>query len=77
MDQLHERCLSVFLRHHPPAATYEESDESFTTQDILDKFQELLGEEAIGRAKLCEMLSAKGYVFDFVEDGFRWLVKNA
>ena len=66
--------MEVFKRHNPPAPDMDHSVDSMTTNQILEKFQNLLGEESIEKSVLCELLTQNGYVLDYVLDEFCWLI---
>jgi len=68
--------MCVFKRHHRPTENIEETDETFTTQEILDKFHDLMGEDCLNHEEMYDLLTTHGYIYDYVIDGFKWLTKT-
>lgn len=75
-DQL-DQAMQVFKRHFLPAEDTVNSDEQMTTQEIMDKFQSLLGEEIIDASTMALLLLDNGYKFDYILDEFLWLLKTS
>lgn len=71
------KAMAVFKRHMKPVESVSESDEQMTTQEILDKFQELMGVDMIDYKQMYDLLTAHGFIYDYVIDGFKWLIKTA
>lgn len=68
--------MTVFKKHLMPAENLEEADETLTTQEILDKFHEHMGEDALDHEAMFDLLTQHGFIYDYVMDGFKWLIKT-
>lgn len=66
--------MSVWKKHNRPAENTGESNKQFTTNEILEQFQALLGPEVIDHEMMYDLLTAHGFIFDYVIDEFKWLV---
>lgn len=67
--------MQVFKQHFQPATNLKESDEQMTTEEIFDKFVELSYDEALTLPMIQELMTSNGFVYDYVLDGFKWLLK--
>lgn len=70
------QAMEVWKRHNPPAPDKGQAVDAMSTNEILDKFQDLLGEENIDKNKLCELLTSNGYILDWIGDEFCWLIQR-
>lgn len=69
------KAMQVFKEHFSPAASFEESDERMTTEDIFDKFFELSHDKSLKIAQIQELMEKNGFRFDYYLDGFVWPLK--
>jgi len=67
--------MCVFKKHCQPAENLQEANEYLSTQDILNKFHELLGNDYLDHETMYDLLTSHGFIYDYVMDGFRWLIK--
>jgi hypothetical protein len=70
-----EEAMEIFNRRFQPATSFDDSDEQFTTTEILEKFKEIVGEESVTNQIIIENFKKAGYFYDYVLDEFRWLLK--
>lgn len=70
-----EEAMEIFYRRFQPTTSLDDSDEQFTTTEILEKFKEIVGEESVTNQIIIENLKKAGYIYDYVLDEFRWLLK--
>ena len=75
MDPKLDKIMDVFRNHFAPAENLEESDEQMTTQEIFDKIEDLLKDEEITISSIHEALIESGYIYDYVMDSFKWLLR--
>lgn len=69
------RALTNFLQHFAPAYTIEESDEQFSTEEIFDRFLDITGDPELTRKMIHDLMRENGFVYDYVIDRFKWLIK--
>ena len=67
--------MCIFKKHMQPAESVSDSDEMLSTQEILDKFHEHMGEDVIDQETMYDLLTQHGFIYDYVMDGFKWLIK--
>lgn len=77
MEEQLTQAIEVFSKHFSPARSVPEADETLSTTELLDKFEELLGEGNVDVSTLTKGLNEHGYIYDYVDDGFKWLLKTA
>lgn len=73
-DSIH-KALNNFLQHFEPAYKIEESDEQLTTSDVMERFQKLTGDTELTIEIVYDILIDNGFVYDYVLDEFKWLLK--
>lgn len=75
MNPTIEKALTNFLQHFEPAYKVEESDEQLSTSDIFNRFWNLTGDPELTLNLIHTILTERGFVYDYVLDEFRWLLK--
>lgn len=73
-DNLDE-IMNVFLKHFTPASNILEADQTMTTEEIRNTFEEFFQDE-INNENLINLLKTHGFKYDWVIDGFKWLLKS-
>jgi hypothetical protein len=76
MDETTSKILAVFLLHFEPAASLSESDEQMTTEQIYEKINSFYPDAEFGMDDLFKHLEEAGFKFEWVQDEFKWLLKE-
>lgn len=76
MDATTFKILNKFLQHFEPAASLAETDEQMTTEQIYEKINSFYPEADFGMDDLFKKLEEEGFKFEWVQDEFKWLLKE-
>lgn len=77
MEEELNHAMEVFKQHLRPASSQEDADTTMTTAEIFDAFKEFLQDDSLDIDKFFKLLKEHGYTYDWVVDGFKWLLKTS
>jgi len=66
--------MTIFMDYYEPVSKLQDSDDQFSTDEIVDKMLEILPPDDISKAALFQLLMDNGYKYSFMF-GFKWLFK--
>jgi hypothetical protein len=76
MDATTSKIIAKFLQHFEPATSLSEADEQMTTEQIYEKINSFYPEADFGMDDLFKKLEEEGFKFEWVQDEFKWLLKE-